>query len=37
MVTLQLIKSPEEGPERDVEFTVSKSAGRVVFVEERKR
>jgi hypothetical protein len=36
MVTFQLIKSSEERPERDIEFTVSKSASRVVLVEERK-
>jgi hypothetical protein len=36
MVTPQLIESPEERPKRDVEFTVSKSAGRVILVDGRK-
>ena len=36
MVTFQLIKSSEERPERDIEFTVSKSASRVVLVEEER-
>ena len=36
MVTFQMTDSTEERPERDVEFTVSKSASRLVLAKRGK-